>query len=98
MKEAVVSFQIPTNCVSCDPCSRRIICPWNTEMVDCKKVGYNPKYERHPNCPIIVLPDKHGRLIDENELIRAKGNTLEEKLRSVNTLVPAKEKSKRKEK
>ena len=24
---------------------------------------------RHPNCPLIGLPDKHGRLIDADELI-----------------------------
>ena len=37
--------------------------------------------KRHPNCPLVALPDKHGRLIDENDVI----NAIHERLHELQT-------------
>lgn len=68
-------------------------------------VGSLPhKNDRHPNCPLVPLPEKHGRLIDADALIRDKSGeatlwcgyeyqdhsvVFEEDIKNAPTIVPA---------
>ena len=50
---------------------------------------------RHPRCPLVALPEHHGRLIDESELVRIADeicrNPLGAILEDVSTIVEATE-------
>lgn len=65
MSECVVRMErVPKNCD--DGCWGSLSgeCPWCDSIDGYKMVGNRP-----PNCPIIaVLPEGHGRLVDEQEL------------------------------
>lgn len=68
MSVIVMGMQMPHSCQDCDyarmtPLSRdfECTCPGNrgTDVCDCIK-----NKTRHKGCPLVGLPEKHGRLID----------------------------------
>ena len=66
MSECVVRMDIDEMPTACGPCklSCTAICKEWTK-VDRKEIGHT----KSPNCPIIaILPEGHGRLVDENEV------------------------------
>ena len=68
MSECVVRMDIDKMPTACGPCklSCTAICKEWTK-VDRKEIGRT----KSPNCPILaILPEKHGRLVDADHLLR----------------------------
>ena len=72
MSECVVRMEVPENCYECDIYMSLFVsdCP-----IYQKDGGQGQKHKytrsRHPDCPILaVLPEKHGRLGELDELER----------------------------
>ena len=62
------------------------ICDFNTFSMYCRRTGseIDRDYEWRetlPDCPISILPDKHGRVIDEDDVI----NAIHERLHELQT-------------
>lgn len=63
MSECVVRMEMPKNCYECEMRGAWVFCPIGKWPI----VGY--KKQRHEDCPIICeLPEKHGDLVDFNEV------------------------------
>lgn len=65
----VKGMEMPENCYEC-PMVHREFDGYETRL-DCYMVkDWCPEDEGvHPDCPLVVLPDKHGRLVDADALI-----------------------------
>lgn len=59
MSVIVMGMEMPTNCALCD-CSFGALCYVSPAEVN----GYCPGHGRPEWCPLVELPEKHGRLID----------------------------------
>ena len=58
----IKGVDIPTNCTDCR----------YMPLVGCNPYqdnGLSPSHHRHRTCPLIEVPEPHGRLIDADELI-----------------------------
>ena len=75
MSILVRGVKLPESCSRCDM-SAQISMP-SGDIIRCRfgkivKTPINDPYDvsnrRFFNCPLVALPDKHGRLIDENEV------------------------------
>lgn len=73
MSILIKGMKMPKNCVSC--WLSRMRGSSLGGILDCKIFGtvgsnmhdpYDILNNRHPDCPLIELPEKHGRLIDED--------------------------------
>lgn len=70
MSVIVKGMKMPDSCAVCRFAGRggyfmeRIVCMFTGENEDAENV------DRLPNCPLVALPDKHGRLGDLDALIR----------------------------
>ena len=63
MSVIVMGMEMPENCALCD-CSFGALCYVSPAEVN----GYCPGHSRPEWCPLRPLPEKHGRLIDGDEL------------------------------
>lgn len=61
----VKGMEMPTGCISCDFCNPFVEEPYCRRLM--KRV---PKVTRLDNCPLIEVPEPHGRLIDASEKIK----------------------------
>lgn len=75
MSILIKGMKMPKNCDSC--WLSRMRGSSLGGILDCKIIGtvgaamddpHDILNNRHPDCPLIELPEKHGRLIDENEV------------------------------
>lgn len=73
MSIIVKGMKIPENCWECTGVELNVgvsvfggMCPF------CEKIrtDHDMKTGRHPDCPLIALQDKHGRLVDADALFR----------------------------
>lgn len=64
MSIVVLGMEMPTNCALCD-CSFGALCYVSPAEVN----GYCPGHGRPEWCPLVELPEKHGKLIDANALV-----------------------------
>jgi len=70
MSVLIKGMRMPSNCVACDleefdDCGNGYRCPLIYK-------GYTAKIRQDgklPKCPLVELPEKHGRLIDADKLI-----------------------------
>ena len=68
MSVLVKGMKMPNSCAVCRFAGRggyfmeRLVCMFTGKNEDAKNV------DRLPNCPLVALPDKHGRLVDADEL------------------------------
>lgn len=67
----VRGMKMPKNCGECY-LSARTSLPSGV-VIRCRLGGVvgtpiEKSNKRHPNCPLVALPDKHGRLVDADEL------------------------------
>lgn len=60
MSILIKGMQMPEDCFSC-PLREEGFCNITKEYA-------GKLYERNGDCPLVELPDHHGRLIDENEV------------------------------
>jgi hypothetical protein len=64
MSVIVKGMKMPDSCAVCRFAGRggyrmeRVVCMFTGENEDAQNV------DRLPNCPLVALPDKHGRLVD----------------------------------
>ena len=88
MSVIVKGMDMPESCGSCD-ISAKISMPSGV-ILRCRsgkivRTPINDPHDvlnrRHPDCPLVVLPDKHGRLIDEDDVI----NAIHERLHELQT-------------
>lgn len=70
MSIIVKGMRMPENCLECTETGLNVgisannaVCPYCYKIVH----DHNMKESRHPDCPLGVLPDKHGYLIDREE-------------------------------
>jgi len=63
MSVIVKGMEMPTNCALCD-CSFGALCYVSPAEVN----GYCPGRGRPEWCPLVELPEKHGRLIEADNL------------------------------
>lgn len=63
MSIIIKGLNMPEGCYDCEGELLDKRCPYVDEY-------YFHKKDRHPNCPLIEIPEGHGRLIDANRLIR----------------------------
>ena len=65
----IKGMEMPKSCESCKFCWRGVstgtFCKINSKMLS---EGYASFDSRDINCPLVELPEPHGRLIDENDL------------------------------
>ena len=65
MSECIVRMEMPKSCYECEMRGAWAFCPIGKWPVVCYKK------QRHEDCPILaVLPEKHGRLVDADALLR----------------------------
>ena len=62
----IKGMRMPENCCECgirgyDANAEEEYCPFS--LIECLSIG------RQDSCPLVALPEKHGRLIDAEELI-----------------------------
>lgn len=82
MSYIVKSETFPESCNKCDSC---YMCPGvrycslshqaDGKHLDVKDYFYNNT--KHPDCPLLELPKKHGRLIDADRLTKILQDTLD---------------------
>jgi hypothetical protein len=68
MSVLIKGMEMPKSCIECvtnHSFFRVLKCSELKGMKGFKKLPY--EYDRHPDCPLVELPEKHGRLIDEDE-------------------------------
>lgn len=73
----IKDMEIPRNCEDCmlrDELANGfgdIISEWCPLIgKDVDEYGWKGKQERHPDCPLVEVPEKHGRLIDATQAYR----------------------------
>ena len=74
MSVLIKGMKMPCMCSDCDFCSGLYIpsdkyiceCPTSKEMDISRAIDEDC---RHPDCPLVEVPDKHGRLIDADACI-----------------------------
>ena len=64
----IKSMKMPENCWECeikqyDEYEEDYVCPFRFSGVVCLTIG------RQDSCPLVALPEKHGRLIDADKLM-----------------------------
>lgn len=78
MSIIIKSMDMPENCWECTGAGLNVsvsvfggMCPY------CEKIrtDHEMKTGRHPECPLVALPDKHGRLGDLDALIHELNNS-----------------------
>lgn len=68
MSIIVKGMKMPESCRTCRFAGRggyhmeRVVCMFTGKNEDAEKIN------RLPDCPLVALPDKHGRLVDADEL------------------------------
>ena len=74
MSVLIKGMEMPTACAYCELIDSLEICPcykmthdefWENKTLQC---------QRHSDCPLIEVPDGHGRLIDADEFIKGECN------------------------
>ena len=68
MSVIVKGMKMPDSCAVCRFAGKG---GYHMERVVCMFTGKNEdavKVDRLPDCPLVALPDKHGRLVDADEL------------------------------
>ena len=65
MSVLIRGMQMPRNCMNC-PVKIDTFCQILNIDVD---PFYDGGVERNENCPLVELPEHHGRIIDEDEII-----------------------------
>lgn len=73
MSIIVKGIKMPENCFECPCCRHDSTNGFQNEQcnltLDVFDAGYYERFEgRAQNCPLVALPDKHGRLVDADEL------------------------------
>ena len=74
MSLLIKGMKMPCMCSDCDFCSGLYIpsdkyiceCPTSKEMDISRAIDEDC---RHPDCPLVEVTDKHGRLIDADKLV-----------------------------
>ena len=71
MSVLIKGMKMPKSCIKCSFCGLAGI---HMERLVCMFTGKSEVREliddRLPGCPVVALPEKHGRLIDADELVR----------------------------
>lgn len=70
MSVIIKGMELPEKCENC-PCYDYIDCVCRADDCFAPFDVENPE-ERSEHCPLVEIPTPHGRLIDENELLRHK--------------------------
>ena len=91
MSVIIHGLNMPRNCLDCKIRGYRLVCP----ILD--RYAMNNKTDRRSDCPLVPLPEGHGKLIDADELMnRARGCldeltllSLEFLINGSNTIIPA---------
>lgn len=71
MSVLIKGMEMPQSCSDCQLNYDQFACSvtgtrwWSDTMVS---LGFDCDEERLQNCPLVKLPEHHGRLIDENEV------------------------------
>ena len=71
MSIIVKGMKMPDSCAVCRFAGKggyhmeRVVCMFTGENEDAEKV------DRLPECPLVALPDKHGRLVDADAIVNA---------------------------
>ena len=72
MSIVIKGLNLPSNCNECYLMedSGCIVTGYHWVTRGYIDMGFDPAEDRHKNCPIIELPESHGRLIDGDEAER----------------------------
>ena len=82
MSVIVKGMGMPETCVDCDMCEYSICAITNTYC--------GARYtKRNFDCPLLPLPDEHGRLIDADKLLKDSGLASHTWIDKAPTVVPA---------
>lgn len=79
MSILIKGMQMPDNCSECQLEYDQMMCPiagrwYEQSNLD---IGFDPNKDRLPECPLVELPEHHGRLIDADRLMRLYEDRLE---------------------
>ena len=61
-------MEMPKTCFMCPFMFARSHCSANLE-IEFNDKNYSELFGRHKDCPLVHLPEKHGRLIDAREVL-----------------------------
>ena len=82
MMGVYIDMEMPKSCRKC-MISQPDGCGWICPIIESKPIVDGRVNSRHPHCPLVPVPEPHGRLIDADEFderIRQAGGMCEEEL------------------
>ena len=88
-----IDMEMPKSCRKC-MISQPDGCGWVCPIIESKPIVDGRVNSRHPHCPLIEVPEPHGRLIDADALIQDKEVNIFEAVFAVAkapTIIPASE-------
>lgn len=70
MSILIKGMQMPDNCSECQLEYDQMMCPiagrwYEQSNLD---IGFDPNKDRLPECPLVELPEHHGRLFDQDDV------------------------------